>query len=239
MPADDASTAQADWTGLDPSDLEPAGKGARFVVAFAVYLLLASLGVWAIAGVTMSPSDGAEADASVPRGAPIAAGPEGTVSSGRDRARGQGPPSADTPTLINGRYRAIGFDLLASFHVPDPWDVLVGGDSHDRVEIPAYIKELHNQPVSIVGFASTHHLTSEAMARTFFLMRTQAQCCWGEPFMPNEVIACRVIGAEGLDLVDGVPIRINGTLEVVPEYHDDVLYGVYHLKAESAEIVGR
>ena len=248
------AASAAGWAGLDPTQLEPGGRRkATFVVGFVVYLAIAGL----ILGLIVLPQtdakdDGASNEAAELRGAPIDPGAGGQsrdddATSGDDEANERNryePQSKIAEAFANrldDRWAPVGFEILTSYEVPDPWGPMGALDAklERRAEIPDYIHELDNESVAVVGFASTHHLASEGRAREFVLFRTREQCCFGVLPLPHEVILCYVEDEKGLDLQDGVPMRIKGVLEIAPEYDGDHLLGVYRMEARDAVLVDK
>ena len=246
--ANPSTPAAQAWGGLDPLALEHGQRGGRgawqYGLAVSSFVVL---GLLAVVWMAQAPTPARHASAGMSeealrtlRGAPIDPGSSATSAASVSNADNGAQPETrhrEPAGMLDGRWHIVDFDLLASFDVPDPWSV-GSAQQTSRTEIPAYIQALDGLPVAIVGFASTHQTSSQGLSREFALFRTQAMCCFGVPPLPHEVILCRVQDARGLDLIDGIPMRIKGTLRVVPEYLDGVvLLGVYYLDAAEASVV--
>ncbi|HZR15835.1 MAG TPA: hypothetical protein VFE51_00790 [Verrucomicrobiae bacterium] len=113
-------------------------------------------------------------------------------------------------------YTAVGFDRLASFPIRTKWEltdpVRIKGEQRIVGEVPAAIKALDKTKVAVEGFMLPYKVT-DGLVSDFFLLRTQAKCCFGLPIQVNELLTVHMTGTGVKSLMDQ-PVTVYGTFHL-------------------------
>ncbi len=150
-------------------------------------------------------------------------------------------PAPSTPTgpkpAGGDDYLPVGFDRLAGFPMRLHWvmvdPVRIKGVQKMMDDVPANIKELDESKIAVKGFMLPLKLDN-GQVTDFFLLRTQARCCYGLPIQMNELLTVHM--AHGVKSIMDQPITIYGRLHIA-ENHDDTgaLTSIYSLDGEKMD----
>jgi hypothetical protein len=151
-------------------------------------------------------------------------------------------PAPSTPTgpkpAGGDDYLPVGFDRLAGFPMRLHWvmvdPVRIKGVQKMMDDVPANIKELDESKVAVKGFMLPLKLDN-GQVTDFFLLRTQARCCYGLPIQMNELLTVHMAKHPVKSIMDQ-PIIIYGRLHVT-ESHDDTgaLTSIYSLDGDKMD----
>jgi hypothetical protein len=138
----------------------------------------------------------------------------------------------------NGDYLQIGFDKLASFPLRLHWvlvdPVRIKGVQKMMDAVPANIKSLDDSKIAVRGFMLPLKL-EDGLVTEFFLLRTQARCCYGLPIQMNELLTVHM-AKPGVKSIMDQPITIYGRLHI-SESHDGTgaLTSIYTLDGDKMD----
>jgi hypothetical protein len=122
---------------------------------------------------------------------------------------------ADAPKISDG-YAEVGFDRLAAFPLRTKWvmtdPIRIKGEQQLVGSIPDAIKALNSDKIAVKGFMLPLKM-SGGLVSDFFLMRTQAKCCFGLPIQVNELLTVHMTGKGVKSLMDQ-PVTIYGIFHV-------------------------
>jgi hypothetical protein len=146
-------------------------------------------------------------------------------------------PSKPKPEA-GGDYLQVGFDRLAGFPLRLHWvmvdPVRIKGVQKMMDDVPANIKELDESKIAVRGFMLPLKLDN-GLVTDFFLLRTQARCCYGLPIQMNELLTVHM-ARHGVKSIMDQPITVYGRLHIA-ESHDDAgaLTSIYSLDGEKMD----
>ena len=135
----------------------------------------------------------------------------------------------------SGDYLQVGFDKLAGFPLRLHWvlvdPVRIKGVQSMMGDVPPDIKSLDQSKIAVRGFMLPLKL-EDGKVTEFFLLRTQARCCYGLPIQMNELLTVHM-ARPGVKSIMDQPVTIYGKLHV-SESHDDTgaLTSIYTLDGE-------
>ena len=147
-------------------------------------------------------------------------------------------PASVTPAKVDG-YAEVGFDRLAAFPLRTKWEmtdpVRIKGEQKVVGEIPDSIKSLDRNKIAVKGFMLPLKM-SGGLVSDFFLLRTQAKCCYGLPIQVNELLNVHMTGAGVKSLMDQ-PITVFGTFHLAEtrDTSTGTLDGIYTLDGDKME----
>jgi hypothetical protein len=131
-------------------------------------------------------------------------------------------------------YAPVDFNTLSDF----PFDLpdIPFGQKPDlrklrpkiRSMIPQSIRSLDGKNVSVTGFMMPLDDDNNGGTRKFILMRNQITCCFGGANRINEYVMV-TMGSKSAPFVPNVPVKVEGTLAVGPQFEDGVLNGIYQM----------
>lgn len=143
-------------------------------------------------------------------------------SSGQPAATTPAPVPAAAPAPVaalpktSGGYADVGFDKLAGFPIEAKWvltdPIRIKGEQRVVGDIPDSIKALDKDKIAVKGFMLPLKM-SGGLVSDFFLMRTQAKCCFGLPIKVNELLTVHMTGKGVKSLMDQ-PITVFGTFHL-------------------------
>jgi hypothetical protein len=148
------------------------------------------------------------------------------------------PPIAAPVAAKSGDYLQVGFDKLAGFPLRLHWvlvdPVRIKGVQSMMGDVPADIKSLDQSKIAVRGFMLPLKL-DDGKVTEFFLLRTQARCCYGLPIQMNELLTVHM-ARPGVKSIMDQPVTIYGRLHV-SESHDDTgaLTSIYTLDGEKMD----
>jgi hypothetical protein len=113
--------------------------------------------------------------------------------------------------------------------------VRIKGEQKVVGEIPDSIKSLDRNKIAVKGFMLPLKM-SGGLVSDFFLMRTQAKCCYGLPIQVNELLTVHMTGAGVKSLMDQ-PITVFGTFHLAEtrDTSTGTLDGIYTLDGDKME----
>jgi hypothetical protein len=148
-------------------------------------------------------------------------------------------PKAAAPAAIrSGDYLQVGFDKLAGFPLRLHWvlvdPVRIKGVQSMMGDVPPDIKSLDQSKIAVRGFMLPLKL-EDGKVTEFFLLRTQARCCYGLPIQMNELLTVHM-ATPGVKSIMDQPVTIYGRLHI-NESHDDsgALTSIYTLDGEKMD----
>jgi hypothetical protein len=155
-------------------------------------------------------------------------------------ARAVAPANVAAPDAAkHDDYVQIGFDKLAGFPLRLHW-VLVDAVRIKGVQtmlgaVPPDIKALDQGKIAVRGFMLPLKL-EDGRVTDFFLLRTQARCCYGLPIQMNELLTVHM-AKPGVKSMMDQPITVYGRLHI-SESHDDsgALTSIYTLDGDKADL---
>jgi hypothetical protein len=148
------------------------------------------------------------------------------------------PADAAPVAAKSGDYLQVGFDKLSGFPLRLHWvlvdPVRIKGVQSMMGDVPPYIKSLDNGKIAVRGFMLPLKL-EDGKVTEFFLLRTQARCCYGLPIQMNELLTVHM-AKPGVKSIMDQPVTIYGRLHV-SESHDDTgaLTSIYTLDGEKMD----
>ena len=146
--------------------------------------------------------------------------------------------SASQPPVKTGDYLQVGFDKLAGFPLRLHWvlvdPVRIKGLQSMMGDVPPDIKSLDQSKIAVRGFMLPLKL-EDGKVTEFFLLRTQARCCYGLPIQMNELLTVHM-AKPGVKSIMDQPVTIYGRLHI-SESHDDsgALTSIYTLDGEKMD----
>jgi hypothetical protein len=146
-------------------------------------------------------------------------------------------PASPKPA-VSDDYLQVGFDRLASFPLRLHWvmvdPVRIKGVQKMMDDVPANIKELDESKIAVRGFMLPLKLEN-GQVTDFFLLRTQARCCYGLPIQMNELLTVHM-AKHGVNSIMDQPVTIYGRLHI-SESHDDTgaLTSIYSLDGDKMD----
>lgn len=135
---------------------------------------------------------------------------------------------------------AIDFNRLAAYEYVVPGWALLGGlkpewDTSDE-QIPPAVVALSGEQVMLQGFMMPLNL-DENRARSFLLVRSFADCCFGCLPTANEWVYVTLTGDMTTGVVNGLPITVYGTFEVGSTTDDEgYMFSLYRMVAD--QVIG-
>ena len=142
--------------------------------------------------------------------------------------------SAAPAPPASGEYTPISFDVLSSYpyEIPDS-DAIARGLLKDQ--IPASIKALNNQRVTVQGFMLPT-LGTKGTVSHFVLLANQMGCCFGVTPSMNGWIYVAMKEGKRTNSVPDVPVTVYGTLQVGEDIKDNTLMSVYRIDADKVDV---
>ncbi|MBL9139277.1 MAG: hypothetical protein JNK85_25640 [Verrucomicrobiales bacterium] len=127
----------------------------------------------------------------------------------------------------------VGFDKLASFKydLPDGQvDTNTVAQTGAANQIPAPIKALNNQFISLKGFMLPLKV-EKGLVTELLMMRDQSMCCYGTVPRINEWVSVKMVGTGVKPIMDQA-VTLFGKLKVGEMYENGYLVGIYSLDGE-------
>jgi hypothetical protein len=149
-----------------------------------------------------------------------------TLSGAKAPAAAVGTGTAESPLVV-------GFDKLASFKydLPDGQvDTNTVAQTGAAQQIPAPIKALNNQFISLKGFMLPLKV-EKGLVTELLMMRDQSMCCYGSVPRINEWVSVKMVGVGVKPIMDQA-VTLFGKLKVGEMYENGYLVGIYSLDGE-------
>ncbi len=199
----------------DPGQKAGPGAGGRILLAAAAALVCAGV----VAAVVFKGSPAPTAVVPEAQGGLINAEPQSNGAAAAVPPPPQAPAVAGvaaSPSAQGDGYLHVGFDKLAGFPVRLHWQLVdavrIKGVQKMMDEIPGNIKSLDNTKIAVRGFMLPVQM-EDGLVTEFFLLRTQARCCFGLPIQVNELLTVHMAKPGVKSLMDQ-PVTIYGRLHV-------------------------
>ncbi|MBG85914.1 MAG: hypothetical protein CMO80_03315 [Verrucomicrobiales bacterium] len=135
---------------------------------------------------------------------------------------------------MDGKYRVVGFDKLASFEFEVPeeeYDPDKKPDPENQPDqIPTNIKALNKKPVAIKGFMLPLKVEDGEITE-LLIMRDQSMCCYGTVPKINEWVSVKMVG-KGVKPILDQAVTIYGNLKVGEMRENGYLIGIYEMDGD-------
>jgi len=145
-------------------------------------------------------------------------------------AKGSALPA---PTMVDGGYLRVGFDVLAGFKFEappfDPSAPVTATPATGEEQIPAEIKALNGKPALVTGYMMPVRMEN-GLVTEFLLVRDPAMCCYGTVPDMNEWIVVKM--KPGVRPLMDVPVSFYGKLQVGAMFENGYPTGIYMLEGE-------
>ncbi len=147
-------------------------------------------------------------------------------------------PAATPAVPKTVEYVTAGFDKLAGYNFEMTDDLLmqrtnVAATSTADAQIPATIKALNNQRVTLRGFMLPLKV-EDGRVTELLIMKDQSMCCYGATPKINEWVSVTIKG-RGVKPVMDVPVTLFGTLRVGEQRENGYLVSIYRMDGERME----
>lgn len=141
--------------------------------------------------------------------------------------------SLPVPTMVDGGYLKVGFEVLAGykFEAPpfDPDAPVTATPATGEEQIPAEIKALNGKPALVTGYMMPVRMEN-GLVTEFLLVRDPAMCCYGTVPDMNEWIVVKM--KPGVRPLMDVPVSFYGKLQVGAMFENGYPTGIYLLEGE-------
>jgi len=151
------------------------------------------------------------------------------------------PALAEAPTAGADGFTPVSFKLLSSFKYEEP--IPVEGEKPEDVEkrrqadqIPANIKALDGTKAVVEGWMVPMEINEDGSVKSFVLVKTQPQCCFGDMQAMNEWVDVIMTSGKNAEFNVDIPVKVYGQLEVGEKTEDGFVLSVYRMKADRVEI---
>jgi hypothetical protein len=144
-------------------------------------------------------------------------------------------PLQPAPTGGNG-FTGLGWDTLAGYKYREPIPS-EGSKPQDNAarrpknQIPPHVLAWDKQRAEVEGWMVPMEVDDNGMVKSFVLVRTQPECCFGDTQAMNEWIEVKMGSRLRTDYVLDRPIRVRGTIEVGELIEDGFVLSLYRMTA--------
>lgn len=133
-------------------------------------------------------------------------------------------------------YVAVSFKKLSSFKYVEP----IPGQGEDEAaktdQIPAEIKQLDGSKAIVEGWMVPMEVAEDGSVKSFVLVKTQPQCCFGDMQAMNEWVDVMMAPGKNAEFNVDLPMKVYGELEVGEKMEDGFVLSVYRMKADRVEL---
>lgn len=143
-------------------------------------------------------------------------------------------PAAPVPT---GDYKDITFQVLAGYKYIEP--VPREGAKPEEIEaerkknqIPADVLALNGSKATVEGWMVPMQVDDNGGVKSFVLVKTQPQCCFGDTQKMNEWIDVSMPAGQTAEFNVDRPVKVYGQLEVGEKIEDGFVLSIYRMKAD-------
>lgn len=212
---------------------------------------------------TPAPGDAAAGEVLLkPSGAAPAAGAVGTAPGGSAaavaaaiaaaKAKNGGaavtptpPPAGATPppppAVQAGGYETVGFGTLAGYRYRDQGNRAGGGtgaaaSAPKKDQIPPEIHALKGRKVAVEGYMVPMEVDDNGAVKSFVLVKTQPQCCFGDTQAMNEWIDVKMKGGARAEFSVDRPMTAFGVLDVGEQTEDGFVLSIYRMTADKTNL---
>lgn len=99
-------------------------------------------------------------------------------------------------------------------------------------QIPAEVMALTGSKAMVEGWMVPMQVDDNGGVKSFVLVKTQPQCCFGDTQKMNEWIDVTMPAGKTADFNVDRPVKAYGTLEVGEKIEDGFVLSIYRMKAE-------
>jgi hypothetical protein len=144
-------------------------------------------------------------------------------------------PLSPAPAGGNG-FTGLGWDTLANYKYREPLPT-EGSKPQDNAarrpknQIPPTVMAWDKQKVEVEGWMVPMEVDDNGMIKSFVLVRTQPECCFGDTQGMNEWIEVKMDTRLRTDFVIDRPIRVRGVIEVGELIEDGFVLSLYRMTA--------
>ena len=102
-------------------------------------------------------------------------------------------------------------------------------------QIPPEVMALNGKNAVLEGWMVPMEVADDGSVKSFVLVNTQPQCCFGDMQAMNEWVDVVMKGKNAEFNVD-MPMKVYGQLEVGEKMEDGFVLSIYRMRAERAEL---
>lgn len=150
-------------------------------------------------------------------------------------------PAVAAAPVASGDFENITFELLSSFKYEEP--IPQDGEKPEDVEkrrnpdqIPANVKALNGKKAVVQGWMVPMEVNEDGSVKSFVLVKTQPQCCFGDMQAMNEWVDVIMQTGKNAEFNVDVPVKVYGQLEVGEKMQDGFVLSVYRMQGERVEL---
>lgn len=173
----------------------------------------------------------------IPSETPVAANvtPVANVTPEVPSAEAQAPPAGASD------YQEISFKVLSGYKYQEP--LPQEGERPEDVEkrrdnnqIPADVKALDGKKAIVQGWMVPMEVNDDGSVKSFVLVKTQPQCCFGDMQAMNEWVDVAMTPGKTAPFNVDIPVKVYGKLEVGEKVEDGFVLSIYRLQGDHVEL---
>ncbi len=138
-------------------------------------------------------------------------------------------------------FASIPFKVLSGYKYVEP--VPGEGERPEDVEarresdqIPAEVKALDGKKAILEGWMVPMEVSEDGSVKSFILVQTQPQCCFGDMQAMNEWVDVVMQPGSNADFNVDIPVKVYGQLEVGEKMEDGFVLSIYRMKANRVDL---
>jgi hypothetical protein len=146
-----------------------------------------------------------------------------------------------TPAVSTGDFAPVSFKILSGFKYQEP--VPQEGDKPEDVEkrrqddqIPAEVKSLDGKKAIVEGWMVPMEVNEDGSVKSFVLVKTQPQCCFGDMQAMNEWVDVTMAPGKNAEFNVDLPVKVYGSLEVGEKRQDGFVLSIYRMQGQRVEL---
>jgi len=177
------------------------------------------------------PADIAQIPSATPVPRAAAPAPSGEVAGGNPA------PQPNSPPADPASYQTVSFNTLSGFKYIEP--VPKEGAKPEEVEaqrkkdqIPAEIAALSGKKVALEGWMVPMQVDDDGGVKSFVLVKTQPQCCFGDTQAMNEWVDVTMPPNIKAEFNVDRPIMVYGELQVGEKMEDGFVLSIFRMLAD-------
>jgi hypothetical protein len=147
------------------------------------------------------------------------------------------PATAPAANIDPTSYKDISFQVLAGYKYIEP--VPREGAKPEEIEaerkknqIPADVIALNGSKAVVEGWMVPMQVDDNGGVKSFVLVKTQPQCCFGDTQKMNEWIDVSMPAGQTAEFNVDRPVKVHGQLEVGEKVEDGFVLSIYRMKAD-------
>ena len=149
--------------------------------------------------------------------------------------------AAPAPAVKAGEFEEVSFNVLSGFKYEEP--IPQEGEKPEDVEkrrqadqIPGNVKALDGKKAVVQGWMVPMEVNEDGSVKSFVLVKTQPQCCFGDMQAMNEWIDVVMQPGHNAQFNVDLPIKVYGQLEVGEKKQDGFVLSIYRMQAQRVDI---